>query len=84
MADAPQPFVVEWGKIAVQLLAIGGLVLLAALGRVSGDSVLLMLGVLSGAVMQNGRLASRGERPVPLISPRGSRRDPRGDPPDDE
>lgn len=68
--DDKAAFEVEYGKLALLLATIIGMVVLLALGRISEGAGLGLIGIALGYAYGNGRLAARGKAPQPLVKRR--------------
>lgn len=64
---------VEWGKVAAVLAVLTSATLLAALGRVDVAVPASLYTLTLGYVFGNGRLASKGQPPVPMIGAKPSK-----------
>lgn len=61
------------GKLLVMVLAISAATALLGLGKLSEAAWSLIVGTCVGYATGNGRLASRGSPPQPMIGPAGRR-----------
>lgn len=60
---------IEWGKLGVILTILAGSFGCLATGTLTADQVLPIVTLIIGYVTGNGRLASKGQTPVPMIGP---------------
>lgn len=60
---------IEWGKLGVILTILAGSFGCLATGALTAEQVLPIVTLIIGYVTGNGRLASQGKTPVPMIGP---------------
>lgn len=67
MSIGDRRIVVDWGKLAVTMTCIASATILGVAGVISETTVSLVLGTAMGYTIGNGRLASSGGQPRPMI-----------------